>query len=85
MEQNKGTIKSDKLQKIHSLRNLKELLDSHHEGLEYTPAEENLEKDAESLETQYLAKFTATVRTKLIIFYSTILVKIQKIIIITGF
>jgi hypothetical protein len=63
VEENKEIIKADKLQKIHCLRNLDELLNSNHEGIQRKEKEQDLVKEAEQLESLYLAKFTATVST----------------------
>lgn len=63
VEENKEIIKADKLQKIHCLRNLEELLNSNQEGIERNEQEQDLVKEAEQLESLYLTKFTATVNT----------------------
>jgi hypothetical protein len=61
VEENKEIIKADKLQKIHCLRNLDELLNSNHEGIQRKEEEQDLVKEAEQLERLYLTKFTASV------------------------
>jgi len=66
VEENKEIIKADKLQKIHCLRNLDELLNSNHEGIQRNEEEQDLVKEAEQLERLYLTKFTASVITDII-------------------
>ncbi|XP_059483639.1 E3 ubiquitin-protein ligase SHPRH [Neocloeon triangulifer] len=61
VDENKDKIKADKLQRIHTLRNLKELLESNHENVIIRESELNLDKDSEQLEDEYLAKFISTV------------------------
>jgi len=52
VEENEGNGAS-KLQKIHALHNLKELLDSKKKGVECRVSDANLEKDAKNLESEY--------------------------------
>ncbi|CAB3388448.1 Hypothetical predicted protein [Cloeon dipterum] len=61
VEENKEQIKSDKLQRIHTLCNLQEVLDAERDGVVRTESERDLATDAKSLETEYLAKFITLV------------------------
>lgn len=70
VEENKEIIKADKLQKIHCLRNLDELLNSKHRGIERREREQELVKEAEELEKLYLAKFAANVNGQCLLFAS---------------
>lgn len=63
VEENKEKVTADRLQRIHTLYNLAELLDSHPEGIPPTLRDANLRQEASDLETSYLNKCIALVRT----------------------
>jgi len=53
---------ANKLQKLHALHNLKELLESNRIGVECTVSDANLEKDANKLEEEIFTDISDPVR-----------------------
>ena len=56
-EQYKAKIKTDTLQRLHTVTNLAEILESNHEGIAPTLRDGKLREDATELRERYLSKY----------------------------
>ncbi|XP_069684447.1 E3 ubiquitin-protein ligase SHPRH isoform X2 [Periplaneta americana] len=62
-EEYKDKLKTDKLQMIHTLHNLADMLDGHHEGISPTLRDDKLREEARALEQKYMHKCDIQVAT----------------------
>ena len=62
VEEYKEKIKTDTLQKLHSVTNLAELLEASHEGIPPTLRDDKLRDEAMELKSKYLEKYTTAVK-----------------------
>ena len=62
VEEHKEKIKTDTLQKLHSVTNLAELLEASHEGIPPTLRDDKLRDEALELKSKYLEKYTTAVK-----------------------
>lgn len=60
-EEYKDKIKTDTLQKLHTITNLRELLDAHHEGVAPTLRDDQLLDEAAVLRKKYLVKYSTAI------------------------
>ena len=60
-EENQSKIKTDTLQRLHTVTNLAELLDAGHEGIPPTLRDQKLKDEAEELKDKYLVKYSTAV------------------------
>jgi len=60
-EEHKGTLKTDTLQKLHTVTNLAELLEAKHEGIDPTMRDSELRTEAQALKDRYMTKYLAGV------------------------
>ncbi|TRY78378.1 hypothetical protein TCAL_01692 [Tigriopus californicus] len=60
-EEYKDKIKTDTLQKLHTISNLRELLDAHHDGVDPTLRDDQLLDEAEVLKKNYLVKYSTAI------------------------
>jgi len=61
-EEHKDKLKTDTLQRLHTITNLSELLDANHEGILPTLRDSSLKEEANALKTKYLTKYINGVR-----------------------
>ena len=61
VEEYKGKIKTDTLQKLHSVSNLAELLEAGHEHIPPTLRDDKLRDEAKELQNKYLNKYSTAV------------------------
>ena len=58
VEEHKDKIKTDTLQKLHSVTNLAELLEASHEGIAPTLRDDTLRDEGKQLQSKYLSKYS---------------------------
>ena len=61
VEEHKEKIKTDTLQKLHTVTNLAEILEANHEGIDPTLRDGTLRDDAKQLQSKYLLKYSTAV------------------------
>jgi E3 ubiquitin-protein ligase SHPRH len=61
MDEMKGRVKTDTLQRLHAVTNLAELLEAKHEGIDPTLRDHTLRQEAEELKQHYLSKYNTAV------------------------
>ncbi len=62
VEEYKGKIKTDTLQKLHTVTNLAELLEAGHEDIAPTLRDDSLRDEAKELQGKYLTKYTTAIK-----------------------
>ncbi|XP_070568700.1 E3 ubiquitin-protein ligase SHPRH-like [Ptychodera flava] len=61
VEEHKGQLKTDSLQRLHALHNLHELLSQNHPGIDPTLRDSQLKNEAEDIKSTYMTKANAVV------------------------
>ena len=67
VEEYKGKIKTDTLQKLHTVTNLAELLEAGHEKIAPTLRDDTLREEAKDLQNKYLTKYSTAIKAAKVI------------------